>query len=264
MQVHFKLKNIVGISLLIGFITVFGACEPDDKPEQTYGKLVINLINQVDGEELVLDEIKYENAVGNTYGVTRLQYYLSNFQFSSKDCEDFIPENSYHLISLINDPNLGDPNNDFLWENTTIEYDIPTGCYDDFAFSIGVDPDRNANGPYTGDLDFSYSMNWSWSGDYIFFKNEGKFIDNNNEEQNFIFHIGNETMYKTLSPFEFETPIDVLEGETVTIDIYANLNEFFTSPNNIDLNKRSGTMSPGPLADSISTNYVDMFTYEIK
>ncbi|MFY0675457.1 MAG: hypothetical protein JXQ87_18820 [Bacteroidia bacterium] len=263
MPTHFKLRNTLGFVLLIGAITLFGACEPDDKPEQVYGKLVINVINQVDDERIVLDEIKYENAAGNVYGVTRLQYYLSNFQFSSKDCEDFVPENSYHLISLANDPNLGDPNNDFLWENTTIAYDIPAGCYDDFTFSIGVDPDRNANGPYTGDLDFSYSMNWSWSGDYIFFKNEGKFIDNNNEEQNFIFHIGNENMYKTLSPFTFDNPFEILEGETITINLYANLNEFFANPNNIDLNRRSGTMSPGTLADSISTNYIDMFTYEI-
>ena len=263
MQIHFNFRTIAK-PLVLGLAIFFGACEPDDKPEQTYGKIVINVINQVDGEDLNLDEIKYTNSAGNTFGVTRLQYYLSNFQFSSKECEDFIPDNSYHLISLANDPNLGDPNNDFLFEKTSFEYNIPTGCYNDFGFSIGVDPDRNANGPYTGDLDFSYSMNWSWSGDYVFFKNEGKFINENNVEQNFIFHIGNETLYQTLSPFEFETPIDVLEGETVTIDIYANLNEFFTTPNNIDLNKRSGTMSPGPLADSISTNYLDMFTYEIK
>ena len=91
-------------------------------------------------------------------------------------------------------------------------------------------------------------MNWSWSGDYIFFKNEGIYLDDKNAEQNYIFHIGSSDFYKTVN-LKFAEQMDILEDETTTLYIYANINEFFSNPYTIDLNKRNSTMSKGSLAD---------------
>lgn len=257
MLTHFKKHPFWFFVLLLIPIAQFESCQPDDakKPTPKYGLLKIEVINHVGGKDLELDKLIYKNEAGNLYGITRLQYYLANFQFLGATCGDFIPDGDYHLISHINDPNLGNP----LYKHTSFTFEIPVGCYDEMNFGIGVDPKRNAEGPYIGDLDFSWNMNWSWSGDYVFFKNEGIFLDQDNKEQKYIFHIGAADYYKTVN-LKFAKQMDILEDETQTIYLYANLNEFFKNPNTIDLNKQNATMSKGSLADSISLNYSNMFS----
>jgi hypothetical protein len=260
MRTLLKNRSFLGSALILSISFILGSCQK----ETTYGKLIINVINQVDSQELLLHEMKYVNGAGNKYEVAELKYYLSNFQLTGENCEDFIPENSYHLVALVEDPNFGEPSNDFLWQNTTFEYDIPTGCYDEFGFALGVDPERNADGPYNGDLDFGYSMNWSWKGDYIFFKTEGSFLDDSNRVQDFVFHIGNESYHKPLIPFNLGSTLNIAEGETATINIYANLNEFFRNPNKIDLNEIKVVTAPSNIAKEIADNYSDMFSVEVK
>ncbi|MGB0429543.1 MAG: MbnP family protein [Bacteroidia bacterium] len=262
MPTRSKITNFFAFVALVAISITIISCQPDDKPEPKYGKLIIKVANQVNGVDAVLNEMKYANKAANDYGITRIQYYLSNFQLSSTDCEDFIPENDYHLISLFQDPNIGDPSNDFIYQKDTFELKIPAGCYDELTFGMGVDPERNKEGPYDGDLDFSWNMNWSWSGDYIFFKNEGYYKSTTGDTNNFIFHIGDNSFYQTVN-FAFDKTLDIAENETVTITLIADLNEFFANPNTIDLNKRSTTMSPGTLADSIRTNYFNMFSIEM-
>lgn len=256
-------SSLISGTILFGIFFI-ASCQPDEgrKPTPKYGKLTVNIINQIDGEPLVLDSISHENAAGNKYGITRIQYYLSNFAFFGAECGDYIPADDYHLISMVNDPNIGDPNNNFLFKRTSFEFEIPAGCYNDFEFGIGVDSIRNAEGPYNGDLDFSWNMNWSWSGDYIFFKNEGTFIDSANQEKNYAFHIGDNDYYKTVS-FDFESEFDVVDGESYTLTLYADLNEFFDNPNKIDLREQSSTMQPSPLQILVSDNYSDMFSFEL-
>lgn len=246
-------------------ILSFSACQPDDsrKPTPKYGSLTIKVVNLVDNKPLVLDSLSHKNAAGNEFAISRIQYYLSNFKFLGAECGDFTPADDYHLISMLHDPNIGDPNNDFYFERSTLEYEIPAGCYDKFEFGIGVDNVRNAEGPYNGDLDFSWNMNWSWSGNYIFIKNEGLYLDSLDEEQKYAFHIGDNDYYKNVM-FEFDETFDIVEGQNYSITLYANLEEFFNSPNVIDLNKQNATMEPGPLQVLVSENYSDMFSFELE
>ncbi|MBI1184190.1 hypothetical protein GC194_07955 [bacterium] len=244
--------------LITAVLATLNACnEPTDKPTPKFGKLTVNVINHVDGEDVVLETGTYVNEAQNTYHITRLQYYLSNFQFLSEGCNDFVPENDYHLISHIVDPNLGDP----IYKNTSFTYDIPVGCYNSVNFGIGVDPTRNEKGPYTGDLDFTWNMNWSWAGDYIFFKHEGKYIGKDDKEKDYIFHVGSSDFYKT-AELKLSKTLNVEENGEYTLNIYANVNEYFSKPYKIDLNYTNTTMSPDALADSLATNYSDMFSLD--
>ncbi|MGB0429541.1 MAG: MbnP family protein [Bacteroidia bacterium] len=264
MQTLFKHISCGLLFLTTIALLLIASCKGDNNLEKDKGKLIINVINQVQGKDLNLDTLIYKNAAGNTYAVSHLQYYLSNFQFTGSNCEDFIPENDYHLISVITNPNFGKIEDDFLFESTSFEYELPIGCFDQFNFSVGVDPVRNADGPYTEDLDFSWGMNWNWKGNYIYFKHEGLFINNDKNLDTFSFHIGGNQNYKTLAPFKLNKPIEVLKDESVTIDIYADINQFFQEPSLIDLNEVSAVSSPNSTSFRISNNFTNMFSYKIR
>lgn len=235
------------------------ACDPVDPVEVPIppgpGKLTLNFVHHVDGEDFELETKTYTNAASNEYSVTRLQYYLSNFSLKGSK-SDFVPDDSYHLISIINQPTLGG-----YFEKTTVSYDMPAGTYSQLVFHVGVDSERNSKGPYTGDLDFSWIMNWSWSGDYIFFKNEGIF-DGTEGEDKYIYHLAGEENYKQIV-LDLPESFELKKGENKELDVYVNINEFFENPNTIDLNIDKSTMSPGTeLANALGANYANMFSLE--
>lgn len=251
------LNRILSLSFAIIAIMVLASCRPDEsrKPLPKYGKILIKIENHIDGPPVELDTLVYENSAKNLYSVERMQYYISNIELLGGPCGNFTAENDYHLISHINDPNLGNPE----YQDVEILLDVPVGCYEEFKFGIGVDKARNEEGPYTGDLDFSWNMNWTWSGDYIFMKLEGRFINNKGIQDNYVFHIGSSDYYTERSLFPTE-PLDITEGETTTLVLYANLNRFFDGVHPIDLNVNNTSMSKGELAQSIAQNYAHMFS----
>ena len=248
-------RLLLAFSALLLLVTI-NSCGVDDsdKPEPT-GDLEITIVNHVDGKDLVLDEMIYKNEAGNDYSVTRWQYYLSNFEFKGEKCGDDTPEASYHLISVIDEPNLGG-----LFEKTTIIMDVASGCYDRIAFHVGVDDERRKNGPYQGDLSSIWNMAWDWSGDYIFMKFEGDFKEDSGDESRAIYHLAGPELYKRIE-LDFAEDLVIAGGETTKITIYADIDELFKNPNTIDFNKEAGTMQAGsPLANKLGENYANMFS----
>ncbi|MBI3142560.1 MAG: hypothetical protein HYZ16_07015 [Bacteroidetes bacterium] len=255
MPIH--LNKYLGLGLMLLGIMAIPGCSPDEsrKPQPKLGKLLIKIENHIDGKALELDTLRYKNTLNTAYAVERLQYYISNIALRGGTCGDFTALDDYHLISHLNDPNLGNPE----YKDVEILLEVPVGCYEEFKFGIGVDKARNEEGPYTGDLDFSWNMNWTWSGDYIFMKLEGSFINNKGIVDNYVFHIGSSDYYSEQSLFPSE-PLDITEGETTTLVLYANLNRFFDGVYPIDLNENRTSMSKSELAQSIAKNYAHMFS----
>lgn len=249
------LNKLLLLSALM-LLMAIQACQPDDtdKPQPKTGFLALNFEHHVDGEPLYLDSFLYENETGNKYRIGRLQYYVSNFVFEGCECGPQDLEDDYYLISNIDDPTFGGR---FIREQ--IKMELPVGSFKSFEFGLGVDSFRNANGPYNEDLDFNYGMNWTWTGDYIFLKLEGKFIDTSGSEKNFIFHTGGNLAYEVVD-LEADNPFEIPENDTTTLTLSVNLNEFFRNPYVFNLNSLNANMAPGETADSVSTNYRTMFS----
>ena len=244
---------------LIGLAFILNSCGPEvfDIPEPpTTGNITINFIHHIDGVDLELDKRIYENGAGNKYAITRLQYYLSNFRFQSDVNNEFKPEDSYHLISIINQPSLGG-----FYKKTSVRYILPSGSYDQLIFHVGVDSKRNQEGPYDGDLDFSWNMNWSWSGDYIFFKHEGEFGESD-EQGKYIFHLAGKESYKQVV-IDLPKNLEIVQDEEAELNVYVNMNEFFSNPHTIDLDTDNATMAAGSeLGNKLAQNYTSLFSLE--
>jgi len=252
------LKSKYLFLLVIGLVLIGNAqsckVDEDDKPIPN-GDLRINIVHHVKGKELVLDVLEHTNAANNEYYVSQFQYYLSNFELTGGSCGDYTPEASYHLISEIDDPNLGG-----LYQKTTVDLSVESGCYKNLGFYIGVDEDRRANGPYTGDLSSIWNMAWDWSGDYIFMKLAGEFVGEDEMEESFVYHLAGEDQYKKVN-LDLKTELKIEAGEQTEITIYADINKVFEGAHTIDFNNDASTMDPGSaLAKKLGENYANMFS----
>lgn len=231
-------------------------CEPDDKPEPSYGTVKLVFHNVVDQKNLELDKMQYLNAEKNEYSVSKLLYYISNIKLDGcDDCGIFTEKESYHLIRQLDDPLMGGQ----VYDNEITINNVPNGNYKKLQFGVGVDATRNTSGSQTGALDPLNDMFWGWATGYIFFKVEGDWNQSDTAKGNFIFHVGGDAAYRE-TELLFDESILVNENQEVTIDIYANLNKAFSNKTNINFYELSTTVSPSNNANQIADNYIDMFS----
>lgn len=165
----YKLKVLV--ALLIGLVVVPGCSkeEPDPGPPKDpnpYTKVIFEFTTNVDGADLQMDTVKYENASGNLYSVKNLQFLVGKIRLNSWDDPDPIYIDEYHLVDL-SDPSTWT----FSPKDTIKIYD-----YYNFTLFLGLDEDINKTGNYP-DLD---NAGWGWSpnngGGYYTMKMYGNYL----------------------------------------------------------------------------------------
>ena len=183
------------------------------------------------------------------------KYYISNIKVTKMDNSVWTESNSYHLIDHSNA------------SSTIITLaNVPFANYKAIEFMIGVDSARNNSGAQTGALDVSNGMFWSWSSGYIMAKFEGTSPQSGAAGQNLKFHIGgfggaNKTM-KIVSPSFGTETANVSSSITPTIHLKSDLLEWFKTPTNTDFSTTHTVHMPGTAANTVASNYADMFTVE--
>lgn len=196
----------------------------------------------------------YVNASGETFSVTNFRYYVSNIKMIKDDGTKYSVPNSYFLIDA-NDTNS------LIAELS----DIPGGKYTGIEYMIGVDSARNVSGSQTGALDPVNGMFWSWNQGYIFMKLEGNSsVATNNSYQ---FHIGgftgNNNTLRNVT-IDFSPSVLIVDGgkREAEIHILTDVLEIFKNPTNWTIAGHSTVTMPGVNANTIATNYADMFSFD--
>ena len=155
------------------FTAIFTSCKKDTATTSEYntaqkGAISVEFDNIVGSTDLQLKTGSYTNSSGETYKVTKLKYYVSNFKFTNTDGTVYtVPQDSSYFLIDENDANRHEA-----------EMQIPEGEYKLVTFTVGVDSLRNTKDvtQRTGDLDVTGTasdMYWGWNSGYIFFKFEG-------------------------------------------------------------------------------------------
>lgn len=184
------MKKILWIAF---FGILFSACKKDD--EETVptnsGIVEVRITNVVNDAPIESGVFNYENALGETYSINLLKYYLSNATLISSDGSE-VPFANYTLVD------------GFASSGNSFSACVPNGNYTQLKCSVGVDSDHNHSGDQEGDLDPINGMLWTWSTGYIFFKHEGQFIDSNDEVQELLYHFGTDAAYT-----QFTLPINL-------------------------------------------------------
>jgi hypothetical protein len=252
------MKKILPVLALLT-MTLVGCKDDEPGTPRTSGSVLVDLTNVVGSVNL--DETGatwYTNASGESFSVTRLKYYLSNFELIRNDEVKYKLENGYFLVDESNQA------------STVLELpDVPAGQYDKIRFLIGVDSARNVSGAQTGALDPANGMFWTWSTGYIFYKLEGKSPASANVDSTFNYHIaGFRESNNTNSLRWVELSFN---GSTLTVDgdreaevhIFADHLRFFDGPpNQMTITGNYNVMTPGPRAQEFADNYAQLFRFD--
>lgn len=226
--------------LVIGLLWLMNGCKKD---ETTYN-LTITPHYHVDGEELALDTIMYQNAAGNPYSVGKLRYYLSDFRFVTNDgTEVSVDDGAYFM----------DAREGFIINLN----EVPTGSYKELRFSFGIPDGLNVYGNLPNDAD-NVGMVWpeQMGGGYHFMKFEGYFTSSQGTN-GYAIHVGNNAC---LAEISIPTPFDISKEGSMTLGF--DLNEIMTNPNTFDMDSSNYTMGIMPAMLKISENMQNAFTLE--
>jgi hypothetical protein len=190
-----------------------------------------SLINQTD---LIKDSMLYQNASGNKYSISRLQYYISEISLNQSNGYQFKSEDVFYLDAF-------DPETKHL-----IIKGIKPGVYTSIDFHIGLNSSNNVHGKISNTIQ-NINMFWpdEMGGGYHFLKFEGNYLNAENKQKGFALHLGtNEMLIKhgTLNhQFEFAN------NKVDSLNLQMNINKWFDGPSTynflIDGNYSMGIVS---------------------
>ena len=163
------MKHILVLSS--AFALTLSSCKKEATPEynpNAKADLSVEFDNVAGAADLQLNTGNYTNAAGESFKVTKLKYYVSNFKLTNVNGTVYtVPQKDSYFLIDESDATTHAP-----------VLSVPEGEYKSISFMIGVDSLRNTMdvSQRTGVLDVSgvaTDMYWSWNSGYIFFKMDG-------------------------------------------------------------------------------------------
>ena len=201
---------------------------------------------------LVLDS-SYPVSIGNPtfVKITTFKYYISNVQLVNAKSGDTvkIPDTYF----LVDHANANSMKPQFL---------VPAGEYYNLSFVIGIDHNRNMNGPHTGQLDPSLGMYWNATDGHIMAKMEGTSPASTQAGNAFSFHVGGtKDPFSVLATRNFKLGgnVSIQTNRKTVIEISADALSWFNNPNSISVS--TNCTGPGDLSNKIAENYYKMFDF---
>jgi hypothetical protein len=246
--------NKISFALMIVISSLTSCSKKDDPAPMVKGKTYMEFFNLVGGSMLSLNNQWYKNANGDSFTVSKFNYYISNVVLNGTEgASDYTETESYHLIEHSVTPS----------QMAFLMNDVPAGKYKSVTFTIGVDSLRNVSGAQTGDLDPALGNFWSWNSGYIMLKFEGNSPKAPTPDGRLVLHSGGfsgpNSVLKTVT-LDFPDIIEVTDWGTPHIHLQADLLKVFKSPNVIDFSTTTTIHMPGAEAKKLADNYADMFT----
>ena len=240
---HYHISKLVLTCLFI--ISIFNI----NATAQT-GLVKVTFINTANGKPLTLRDSTYTNIFDETYTISKLKYYISNFFISGSKQ---LPEtDAYHLI------NAADSNNSFAIK-------LKPGVYKNISFLLGIDSAMNFSGAQTGGLDPVNDMFWTWNSGYVIFKIEGNSPSSTADLQRIEHHIGGFKGNNNVSKFINlnilpQDELSIVENRTTEIFIETNLDHYWKDITDIRISELPVCTLPGLLAKKIASNFSHLFS----
>lgn len=194
-----------------------------------------------DGETLTsadFNTFQFTTENGDVISIERLRYVISHIVFTGSSGER-LEFNVHNLVDVTNDEGLV----------YTLPFFIPATNYSNVSFTFGFNNEDNyQNYP---DLNAaSFNVPDMLGGGYHYMQFDGKYLDENDEDQAFNYHairaVDNPGMTPSFPQDTFFTvnlgPMSI--GSDPEIEIKANLAEWFKNPNTWDLNELNTVLMP--------------------
>jgi len=251
-------------SILI-FIT---SCKKDDTNEYDSSKkadLSVEFDNVAGGTDVQLNSANYTNAVGESFKITKLKYFVSNFVLTNSNGTTYtVPQDDCYF--LIDESDLSS-------HQTSLS--VPEGEYKTLSFTIGVDSLRNTMdiSKRTGALDpttKAADMYWGWNSGYIFFKIDGTSPAITAMGSVFQYHVGGFGGYSTPTTNNLrKVTLDlsnrgvakVKQGKEANVHLFVDVLKALGGSTNMSFASVAMIHSPTP-AKPMADNYTAMITHD--
>lgn len=253
---------IIAATLLLGT----ASCKKDNNYDSTVKSfLSVEFDNIVGSSDLQLNTGNYTNALGQSFNVTKLKYYISNIKLTAANGTVYtIPqEESYFLID------------ESIPASQKANLNVPEGEYKSISFIVGVDSLRNTMdvAARTGVLDVSADaadMYWTWNSGYIFFKLDGTSPVISGMGGIFQYHVGGFGGYSSATTNNIRTitldlsargTAQVKTGRRPNIHLFVDILKALNGSTNIDFEATPMAHSPAA-GEAVCNNYISMFIHD--
>ncbi|MEE4257107.1 MAG: MbnP family protein [Bacteroidales bacterium] len=239
-----RIQNLI---ILLAIALVFAACKKDtetDTPGPAMGKITFRFLHYCDGQPLDFDTRKYVNEAGNEYMVNEIQYFISDVSLHKAD-------GSTYLINAWKDIHYVD--SDIAETQGWAVYDqLDAGEYESISFTFGISEEKNQSLMFVDPPESLMFWPQYLGGGYHYMKLNGKWLDTNNFERPFDFHLGIGQVYDPVSGaitgfiqnyFQIEVPnssFEVQDGQTTVIQLVMHVDRWFKNPHTYDHNEWGG------------------------
>ncbi len=233
-----------------------GSVVTDDTGPVSDHAVTIAFQHLVDGAPITIgSDTPYTNAAGNQFGVTRLSYFVSDVTLTTT---------GGRVISL--------PGAHYVDHDTaeTTRIVLPAGTAAEelasVSFHMGLPPALNVTGAFSSPPESLMEWPVMMGGGYHHMKLEGRYLNAAMELFNYRVHSG------ALGGVDYSFPV-VLDATglsigghaDVTLTVAMNLEEWFTGPNDWDLNDYFNAAMPGIMGNaaaqaSLQENGAGVFT----
>lgn len=236
-------------------LTLFSCTKKEPKntvtPPSEPGTVMLEFSNKVGTNNLDMNGQWYTTATGDSFTVTKFNYYISNVELTGL-AGTYTEAESYHLVQQ----SVASSHN-FTLSN------VPAGKYTTLTLTIGVDSARNTSGAQTGALDPTNDMFWTWSTGYIMLKLEGTAPRSPLSGKLITYHAGgfkdaNATQRRVT--LTLPTEITVSKNGVNHVHIEANVLKVLSGASTIDFAGMPNIMSAGANAKKLADNYASMLT----
>lgn len=208
----------------------------------------------VDGVPVTMGtDMPYTNAAGNQFGVTLLRYFISDVTLTLDGGDQVVAPGAHYV-----DHDEADS------RSYQLAVPVPSGTLSSISFVMGLPPALNVSGAFPEPPESLMEWPEMMGGGYHYMKFEGRYINSAEEPFNFRAHSGG--LHGT--DYSFEVALDAggraLTGD-VTLTLEMNLEQWFTDPNDWDLNDYFTQATPGIMGNaaaqaSLAENGATVFT----
>jgi len=181
----------------------------------------------------------YTNAAGNSFGVTRLSYFVSGVTVRMRDGRSLTAPGARYLDAAM---------------PATLRFALPgaapVGELASITFVMGLPPELNISGAFTSSPESLMEWPEMMGGGYHHMKFEGRYINRAGEPFNFMAHSGG----LNRADYSFAVTLDA-SGRSITaagasFTVRMDVAEWFTGPNTWDLNDYFNATHRGIMGDA--------------
>lgn len=216
--------------------------------------VTLNFHHQIDGENLELHSMDYENEFGNTYNVQLLRYIVSKIELiddkgASHELDDF------HYVDFETSSSQSLSNN----------LKIPVGDYRSIQFTFGLDDEMNISNSHLAEPVHG-AMAWpdQMGGGYHYMRIEGAYLDSDDTQHFYLTHTGATAGVARHINYSLPINLNACEEQEYQINLNMNINEWYSNPFTYNFEVfDDGIMGNQEAQQLLHENGVNVFSVEV-